>query len=114
MKSHELIQLTEMDRTALHTHVQRDDVLAFFNEYVSLGGKDVLETYINRLSSFFDITLEPFTGGDLKKPDGSYWESSSHAFYFWSEQYDWPEQFDFAQSEPNNYFQSVDNIEPYT
>lgn len=114
MKAHELTQLAKMDRTALNTHVQKDEVGKNFDEYVRLGGKDELETYIQRLSSFFDLTLEPFTGGDLKKQDGGYWESSSHAFYFWSEQYDWPEQFDFNQSEPNKYFQSVDNIDPYT
>ena len=37
------------------------------------------------LKSFYDFTLNAYIHGDLEKPDGSYWESSSEAMQAWEQ-----------------------------
>jgi hypothetical protein len=84
------------------------ETLKFFEEYKRLGGKDELEKYTNNLRTFFKITFESYVNGDLSKPiEGESWESADEP---------WMCFVGFMQSleEAKRYFESVDNIHPYT
>lgn len=100
--------LDNIDFSELSCHMDKKNVEMYYREYIKLDGKDDLETYIFRLSSFFYITVKAFTMGNLGRLDGSYWKSREHSLNYWADQYD------LNNTETSKYFQSVDNILPYT
>lgn len=84
------------------------ETLKFFEEYKRLGGKDELEKYTDNLRIFFKITFGTYVNGDLSKPiEGKHWLNGNEA---------WMCFVGFMDSieEAKRYFDSVDNIHPYS
>ncbi len=86
---------------------EEDKFEEWFNEYKRLGGTDDLKTFGINLNIFFELTLNLFVYGDMRKFDGTIWESRNEAWKCWGEYIGSP-------FEANIYFDAVNNITAYT
>lgn len=64
--------------------------------------------YLRVLQNFFNITMSPRVFGDLRKPDGTIWDSSFEAVEYWGE------KNKLSRTQVKAFYNSVDNIHEYT
>ena len=85
---------------------------AVFAEYILLGKGKVKEYTFSEfkevLLSFYDYTLNAYIFGDLKKADGTYWDSSGEALDAWAKVHK------LNIHEVSVFFRANDNIETYS
>ena len=74
-------------------------------------GNDHLQTYLNNINLFFEITLESYIFGDLTRPEkfgGGFWDSRDHSLQFWAE------KCSLSPRHLTLYFKSVDDFAHYS
>tara|TARA_R100001594_G_scaffold64757_1_gene99077 strand:+ start:214 stop:501 length:288 start_codon:yes stop_codon:yes gene_type:complete len=74
-------------------------------------GKHNIQTYLNNLNLFFEITEDSIVEGDLSRPEkfgGGRWESWNHAFHFWAE------KCNLSRHQMRIYYFSVNDVTSYS
>ena len=95
-----------------NAQVVEDIGQSVYAEYILLGKGKVKEFTFSEfkkvLLSFYDYTLDAFVFGDLKKSDGTYWDSRAEAIDAWAKVHK------LTDYEVSVFFRANDNIETYS
>ena len=95
-----------------NSQIVKDLGKAVYAEYILLGKGKVKEFTFSEfkkvLLSFYDYTIDAFILGDLKKSDGTYWDSSGEALHAWGKAHK------LTNYEVSIFFSANNNVETYS